>query len=51
MQRTVIGTYEGSANGQEVEVGVVWLVFKAYAESWTGLDTAVLDSTQAHTCQ
>ena len=51
MQLTIIRTYVGSANGQEVEVGVAWLVFKAHAESWTGLNAAVLDSTQAHTRQ
>ena len=51
MQLTIIRTYEGSANGQEVEVGVAGLVFKAHAESWTCLNAAVLDSTQAHTCQ
>lgn len=51
MQLTIIGTQESSANSEEVEVGVAWLVFKAYAESWTGLNTPVLDSTQAHACQ
>jgi acyl-CoA-binding protein len=36
------------ADRQEVKPGMPRFVGKAQAEGWTGLDTPVLDATQAH---